>query len=249
LDAVIEEAAGGEEFGVEEGGPCGAADEVVGEKSELDVEKRAFADAAYYGGHAVAGVDVAARLGAVVAVENDDGTADGGGERSEIGGDFEIGEGFADFVERRDFFEAEGNAFEVAVEDGNAVAMGTEAEAGVDEANAVPFAEEFLRLGFHFFFLAADERDDVGVNVHGGNAGIARAGDGLQGDDEDFLEAEGVGERFQDENEAGGGAVRIGDDEAGVVAAVFLLERDGVEMGGVDFGNEERDVGIHAVIF
>ena len=40
----------------------------------------------------------------------------------------------------------------------------------------------------------------------------------------------------------------IGDDEAAVVAAILLLQRNGIEMRGVDFGNEQRNVGIHAVI-
>ena len=55
-DAAVEEAAGGEELGVEQGGTGGATDEVVGEQGQLDVEERAFADAADDGGHAVSGV-------------------------------------------------------------------------------------------------------------------------------------------------------------------------------------------------
>src|SRR5207249_246242 len=51
-----------------------------------------------------------------------------------------------------------------------------------------------------------------------------------------------------DKDEAGGGTIGIGDDEAGVVAAILLLNGNGVEMGGVHFGNEQRNIGIHAVI-
>src|SRR5258708_40231049 len=40
----------------------------------------------------------------------------------------------------------------------------------------------------------------------------------------------------------------IGDDEASVVAAIFLLNRNGVEMSGVYFGDEQGNIGIHAVI-
>lgn len=166
------------------------------EQCEFNVEQRAFADAADYGGHAVAGIDVAARLGAIFFVENDDGIFHGSGERGQLGVDFEITQGFADFVKRSDFFQAEGDAFEVAVDDGDAIAMGADAEASVDEARAIPFAEKFLRLGFHFLFFTADEGDDVALNVHRGDAGIAGAGDGLQSDDENFLEAESVGERL-----------------------------------------------------
>jgi len=194
--AVLEEAAGREELGVEEGGAGGATDQVVGEQGEFYVEQGAFADAAYHCGHAVASVGVAAGLGTVFLVEDDDGISQGGGERGQLGADFEVAEGFADFVERSDFFQADGNTFEVAVKDGDAIAMGAEADAGFDKARAIPLAEELLRLGFHFFFLAADEGDDIGLDVQGRNTGIAGAGDGLQGDDEDFFEAEGVGERF-----------------------------------------------------
>ena len=48
----MEEAADGEEFGIEDGGTGCATDEIVREKSELDVEERTFADAADTSGHA-----------------------------------------------------------------------------------------------------------------------------------------------------------------------------------------------------
>jgi len=136
----------------------------------------------------------------------------------------------------------------VAFENGNAIAVGTQAQAGVDEARAIPFAEQLLRLGLHFFFFSADERDDVGVDIHGGHAGIARAGDGLERDREDLFETEGVSERLQDEDQASGGTIRVGDDETAVVTMVFLLRADGVEMRGVYFRDEQGNVGIHAVI-
>src|SRR5712692_3980608 len=49
-------------------------------------------------------------------------------------------------------------------------------------------------------------------------------------------------------DETGGGAIGIGDDEAGVVAAILLLDGNSVEMGGIHFRNEQGDIGIHAVI-
>src|SRR6266850_2014182 len=133
-DAAIEEAAGGEELGVEEGGAGGAADEVVGEQGQLDVEKGTFADAADDGGHAVSGVEVAPGLRAVFFLEEDDGIPHGGGERGQLGVHFKIAQGFADFAERSDFFQADGDAFEVAVYHRHAVAVGAEAEAGIHEA-------------------------------------------------------------------------------------------------------------------
>src|SRR5216683_3783341 len=246
--AVFEEAAGGEELGVEKSGASGATHEIVREQRELYVEQGTFADAADDGGHAVSGVDVTAGLGTVFFVEDNDRMTQGAGERGELGINFEIAQGFANFVERSDFFQADGNAFEVAVDDRHAIAVGTEAEAGVHEARAIPLAEELLRFGLHFFFFAADEGNDVALDVHRSDAGITGAGDGLKSDNKDFLEAEGVGERFQYQNKTGGGTVRIGDDETGVVTAIFLLQGNGVEMRGVDFGNKQRNVGIHAVI-
>ena len=165
----------------------------MGEQGELDVEQRAFADAANYGGHAVSGVNVASGLRAIVGFEDMDGMTDGGRQRGEFGVDFKIAQSFADFFQASNFFQADGNALEMAFENGNAIAVGAEAEAGVDETRAIPFAEEFLGLRLHFFFFAADEGNDVGVNVHRGDARIARAGNGLQGDDENFFEAESVG--------------------------------------------------------
>jgi len=58
------------------------------------------------------------------------------------------------------------------------------------------FAEQLLRLGLHFFFFAADEGNDVTLDVQRGDAGIAGTGNGLESDDKDFLEAKGIGERF-----------------------------------------------------
>src|SRR5713101_10021718 len=156
--AGLEEAAGGKKLGVEKGCSSGAADEVVREEREFYVEQGTRADAADDCGHAVAGVDVAAGLRAIFLVENDDGMAHGGWERGQLGADFKGAQGFAHFVERSDFLQADGDTFEVAVNDWHAIAMSAKAEAGIHEARAIPLAEQLLRLGFHFFFFAADER-------------------------------------------------------------------------------------------
>ena len=78
--AALEEAASGEEFSVEKSGTGSTADQIVREQRELYIEERAFADAADDGGHAVAGIGVAARLGAIFVVEDDDRIFQGGGE-------------------------------------------------------------------------------------------------------------------------------------------------------------------------
>jgi hypothetical protein len=76
VNAAFEQAAGGEEFGVEEGGASGAADEIVREQGEFYIEERALADAADDGGHAVSGVNVASRLRAVVVIKDKHGLTD-----------------------------------------------------------------------------------------------------------------------------------------------------------------------------
>src|SRR5260370_19536731 len=63
--AAVEEAAGGEEFGVEKGGAGGSGNEVVGEEGEFYVEVRAFTKAAHDGGHPDAAGDVPTWLGAL----------------------------------------------------------------------------------------------------------------------------------------------------------------------------------------
>ena len=69
----MEEASCRQEFGVEESGAGGSTNEIVREHGELDVEERAFPDAADYRGHAVSGVNIAAWLRAIVFIENDHG--------------------------------------------------------------------------------------------------------------------------------------------------------------------------------
>src|SRR6266567_1643603 len=103
-------------------------------QSKFDVEERAFANAADDGGHAIADIDVATRLGAIFLVENENGVSQCGGERCQLCVYLEMEESFADFVERGDFLEADGDALEVAVDNRNAIAVGAEADAGFDEA-------------------------------------------------------------------------------------------------------------------
>src|SRR2546421_11385020 len=103
----MEEAADGEEFGVEDGGTGGSAHEIVREERELDVEKRTFADAAYDGGHAVTGIGVMARLRAIFLVHNDDRIADGGRERGELVVHGKIAQNFRNFADAGNFLEAE----------------------------------------------------------------------------------------------------------------------------------------------
>jgi len=79
--AAIEEAAGGEEFGVEQGGTGSAADQVVREQISL-TSKSGIRGRADDGGHAVAGIGVAAGLRAIFVVEDDDRIFQGGGREA-----------------------------------------------------------------------------------------------------------------------------------------------------------------------
>ena len=100
----MEEAAGGEEFGVEQGGAGGAADEIVREQGQFYIEQGTFADAADYGGHAVAGIDVAARLRAIFFVEHDNGITQSGGQSGQLGADFESCAGLRGLRRVKQFF-------------------------------------------------------------------------------------------------------------------------------------------------
>src|SRR5262249_3495817 len=122
------EAAGGEEFGVEQGRSCGSAQQVVRGQCEVGVEERAVADQADGGGHTVASVDVTTWLRAVFFVEDDYGILKSSWEGGKFFAHREVAKDFAYFGERGYLFEAHRNGFEVAVFDGDAVAVGTDAE-------------------------------------------------------------------------------------------------------------------------
>ena len=94
-------------------------------------------------------------------------------------------------------------------------------------------------------FFALDVGDDVAQDVEGGHAGVACSADGLHGGDEDALNAEAIGQRLEGEDQADGAAVGVGDDvSAGLLAPGLGLEQ--VEVGGVDLGDDEGHVALHA---
>lgn len=114
----------------------------------------------------------------------------------------------------------------------------------------VDVAEDFGCFPFDFLFFAGNVRDDVVEDVHAGDAGVAAAGDGLEGGDGDGGEAaEGVVEGFERDDETGGGAVGVGDDEAFGEVVLEALVGDHGEVGGVDEGDHEWGDGVAAVVF
>ena len=127
--------------------------------------------------------------------------------------------------------------------------MRADADASFNETRTIPPAKQLLRLFFHLFFFAGDERDDIAENVERRDSRITRTGDGLHGDDKDFFQAEGIRERFENENKSCCRAIGIGNNEARTVTAIFLLNRNRVQMRRVYFWNQKGNVRRHSMVF
>lgn len=142
----------------------------------------------------------------------------------------------------------------MTVENGDAVAVRGDLHrvlsVHVERGGVVRKATEDLgELPFDLLLFLADVRDDVVENVEGSDTGVTRTGDGLHGGDHDSLEGtESPLEGVEGDGNAGGGAVRVGDDETLRVARLGLLMRDDVEVGGVDEGDDEGDEGVAAEV-
>lgn len=149
----------------------------------------------------------------------------------------------------------DGDAAGVAVDDGDAGACGGDVDLfGRVEVKGLVVgrdaAENLVGLPFDFLFFTADEGDDVVHDIQAAYAGVACAGDGLEGGDHDGLEGpKGLFERGEGDDEAGGGAVGVGDDVALFKTELLSLVRDDGEVGGVDEGDDERAQRVSAVVF
>ena len=155
--------------------------------------------------------------------------------------------------------KADRDALCVAVNDGYAVASGRNAEgmAGmhVKGSNTIDrirdTAEDLESFPLNLLLLASDMGYDIVHDVEGRDTGIACTGDGLHCGDESGLErAKGLFKGREGDDDAGGGAVGVGDDEAflkGGRVGELLLGEDG-KMGGVDVWDDEGDVRIAAVV-
>lgn len=187
----------------------------MAEGDELDVEDAALVlpDAADADGVPAAELAVQAGLGAVGLVEDDDGALGRGGAAELLRVGDVLAQGLLDVLGARGGAagEAQGDAGGVAVEDGDAVAGGADLEVllvleGGEVARDV--AEDLLGLGLELVLLARDEGDDVVDHVHGGDARVAGAGDGLHGDDGDGVDgAEDGLQSGEGDDEADDGAV------------------------------------------
>lgn len=141
----------------------------------------------------------------------------------------------------------------MAVHDCDAIAL--RGDGDVEEVveacgGGVDVAENLGCFPLDLLFLAADVRDHVVEDVHAGDTRVAAAGDGLERGDGDSAEAaKGVVQGFERHNEACGGAVGIGDEEASREAMVGALMRDYGEVGCVDEGHHQRGDWVAAVVF
>src|SRR5579864_8024678 len=127
---------------------------------------------------------------------------------------------------------------------GHAVAVRAERKIGVDDARTVERSQQLARFRFHLVFFFGDVGNHVAQDVHGRDAGIARAADGLHGGDKNLVDAEAAVQRRQRQHQSNGGAVGIGDHEAAVFL-VPLLRLDERNMVAVDLGDDQRNVLSH----
>lgn len=116
-------------------------------------------------------------------------------------------------------------------------------------ALGVDVAENLARLVLQLVLLALDVRHDVVDYVHGADAGVPRARDGLEGDDGGALDgAEGRLEGREGDGDADDGAVGVADQEALVGGHGLALVRDQVHVREVDGRDDEGDDGVLAMV-
>ena len=256
--AARQPALGVQQLGVEDGPAGRAADRVVAQHDELDAvpvggDGRARLDAADRDRHPAAERGVAARLRVARVVEDDDGP--GRGRRQVQAGDGRAprAQALGDVLGRGRAREADRDGLGVTVDDGHARALRRDDDVGLGDAGVgltagrgrAKRAEDLARLGRHFLLLAADERHDVAQDVQRGHARVARARECLHRDDVDRLDAEGVVQRPQRDDETDRRAVRVGHDAPGPAVHLAVQKREVVR---VDFGHEQRHVRLHAVV-
>ena len=114
------------------------------------------------------------------------------------------------------------------------------------EALAGEIAQDLLRLLLHLFLFAADERNHVGVDVHGSHARITGARDRLHGGGDHARNAELLQWRER-HGQHDRRTIGIGGDLP-LPAAQALLVRNDLQMIGIHFRNQQRDVRLHAMI-
>lgn len=234
----------------------GAGLTVVAQSRELDVEDGTLvlAQAAHADGIAIAEVAVQARLRPVVFVKYDDGRAGGRGAAQGLGLGRVAAQGVLALLGRRGgaALEAEADTSRVAVHDGDAVARGRDAEAALLDKGlgaVVEAAEDLARLRLELILLALDVGHDVVDDIHGRDARVAGARDGLHGDDADCGNgAKGSLQGGKGDDEADDGAVGVADEEAAREPVDGALVGDEVEMRKVHGRDDEGNQRVAAVV-
>src|SRR5215831_4680499 len=167
------------QLGVQNRRACRAADRVVAERDELEVEYRAGAQPSDRHGHAAVAIDIERRLRTVPLLEIHDWLRRGGRK-------LKLLRPSAEAVERVDqgvgcdlLIELRGNGDGMPVlhrhtrgrrADDNRIRL---------DGAALELPENLLRLRLELLFFAVDERDDVAEDVPRGDTRVTRAGDGL----------------------------------------------------------------------
>lgn len=230
---------------------------VVAQGDELDVEDTALvlADAADADGVAAAEIAIEAGLGAIGLVEDADAGTRGARAAEGLGLADILAQGSADVLGGGDALavtEAQGDAGGVAVEDGDAVAGGADAEAVLfDEDGGVGAqgAEDLARLRLQLVLLARDVRYHVVEDVHAADARVPGPRHRLHCDDADGLD--GAEPRLQSrerDHKPDHRAVGVAHQEAFLETALLALVGDQVQVRQVDGGYDEGHEGIPSVV-
>ncbi len=109
-------------------------------------------------------------------------------------------------------------------------------------------AQNFSRLGLEFFFFSRNVGDHVIHRVKRRHTWVTRAGKSLHRYNAGGLDAESIVNGLEREHQASGRTIWICREEAGSEATRFALHIHEFAMIGIYFGDEQRNVGLHAVI-
>ena len=104
--------------------------------------------------------------------------------------------------------------------------------------------QQLLRLLFHLLFLFGDVGYDVAENIERRNSRVSRAADRLHGNRHHRLESERAMQWSQRQHQSNGRAVGVGNRKPPGLAPPGL-GIDQLNMIAIDFGNHQRNVGLH----
>lgn len=228
----------------------------MAQRNELNVEDTALvlAHAANADGVPAAEIAIEARLGPVRVVEDHDGRARRARAAQRLGLAHVAPQRVLDVLGSRGRAgpEAQRDAGGVAVEHGDAVAGGGDAQRVLRDAGGgvgVEGAEDLARLGLELVLLAANEGHHVVQDVHAADARVPGPGHGLHRDHADRVDgAEPRLQRRERDHEPDHRAVRVAHQEALLEAVLPPLVGDEVEVRQVDRRHDEGHQRVAAVV-